>query len=189
MQPPGSSASSARPQTDAPVSTLDRQPECCQVAPSPDSTRPSLHSDSHDSQTMACSLSSRAAEVPVSHPPHDPAIPLGSPRASDNRQHCHGKSAMPLQGIQLTYGRRKRQRTAGSCIILGAKQKQTADYAWLQGADESPTAAARHQGTQANMSSTLWCNQEAGQITAADTSSSGAEGPDNTDGTLIWQVP
>jgi len=96
---------------------------------------------------------------------------------------------MPLQDIQLTYGRRKRQRTAGNCSGASAKQKQTADYAWLQGADETPTAAAHHAGRQANMSSTLWCDQEAGQMTAAETSSSQAEGPDNTDGTLIWQVP
>ena len=95
---------------------------------------------------------------------------------------------MPLQDIQLTYGRRKRQRTAGNCSGSSAKQKQTADYAWLQGADETPSAAP-HQGSQAKLSSTLWCNQEAGQMTAAETSSSQAEGPDDTDGTLIWQVP
>ena len=188
-QLPGSPVNGGRPQTDAPVSTLNTHPDTCHEAPLPDSTHPSLHSDSRDGQPMACSLSSCAAEVPVSHPPCDPAIPLGSPGASDNRQHCHGKSAMPLQDIQLTYGRRKRQRTAGNCSGSGAKQKQTADYAWLQGADETPTAAAHHQGTQANMSSTLWCNQEAGQMTAAEPSSSQAEGPDNTDGTLIWQVP
>ena len=186
-QSPGSSAKGSRPQTDAPVSTLNTHPEFCHESPLPDSTHPSLHSDSRDGQPMACALSSCAAEVPVSHPPCDPAIPLGSPGASDNRQHCHGKSAMPLQDIQLTYGRRKRQRTAGNSSGSGAKQ--TADYAWLQGADETPTAAAHHQGTQANMSSTLWCNQEAGQMIAAEPSSSQAEGPDNTDGTLIWQVP
>ena len=185
MQPPGSSATSARPQTDAPVSTLNRHPKFCHEAPSPDSADPSLHSDSRDGLPMACSLSSCAAEVPVSHSLGDPAITLGSPRASNN-QHCHAKSAMPLQDIQLTYGRRKRQRTAGSCSGSGAKQKQTTDYAWLQGADETPTAAPQHQGRQANMSSTLWCNQEAEQMTAAEPSSSQAEGPDNTDGTLIW---
>ena len=189
MQPPGSSGNSARPHTDAPVSTLNRHPQICHEAPAPDSTQPSLHSDSRDGQPMACSLSSRAAKVPVSHPPDDPAIPLGSPGASDKRQHCHGKSGMPVQDIQLTYGRRKRQRVAGKCKGSGAKQKQTADYAWLQGADETLPAAAHHQGSQANMSSTLWCNQEAGQMTAAEASSSRAEGPDNTDGTLIWQVP
>jgi hypothetical protein len=155
----------------------------------PDSADPLLHSDSHDGQPVACSLSSCAAEIPAPHSPHDPPIPLGSPRASDNQQHCHGKSAMPLQDIQLTYGRRKRQRTAGNCSGASAKQKQTADYAWLQGADETPTAAPHHAGRQANMSSTLWCNQEAEQMTAAETSGSQAEGPDNTDGTLIWQVP
>ena len=155
----------------------------------PDSADPLLHSDSHDGQPVACSLSSCAAEIPAPHSPHDPPIPLGSPRASDNQQQCHGKSAMPLQDIQLTYGRRKRQRTAGNCSGASAKQKQTADYAWLQGADETPTAAPHHAGRQANMSSTLWCNQEAEQMTAAETSGSQAEGPDNTDGTLIWQVP
>jgi len=189
MQPPGSSATSARPHTDAPVSTLNRHLESCHKAPSPDSADPLLHSDSHDGQPVACSLSSCAAEIPAPHSPHDPPIPLGSPRASDNQQQCHGKSAMPLQDIQLTYGRRKRQRTAGNCSGASAKQKQTADYAWLQGADETPTAAPHHAGRQANMSSTLWCNQEAEQMTAAETSGSQAEGPDNTDGTLIWQVP
>ncbi|KAA6420776.1 MAG: hypothetical protein FRX49_09353 [Trebouxia sp. A1-2] len=152
-QPPGSSASGVRPQTDAPVSTFNTHPQLCHEAPSPGSTHPSLHSDSPD----------------------------------DNQQHCHGKSALPLQDIQLTYGSRKRQRTAGHCSGSGAKQKQTADYAWLQGADETPSAAPHHQGSQAYKSSTLWCNLEAEQMTAAEASSSRAENPDNTDATLIWQ--
>ena len=188
-QPLGSSATSIRPQTDAPVSALNRHPEFCHEAPSPDSTHPLLHSDSRDGQPVTCSLSKGAAEVPVSHTPGDPAIPLGSPRASENQEPCHGKSAMPLQDIQLTYGRRKRRRTTGTCSGSGAKQKQTADYAWLQGAEETPSAAPHHQGSQANLNSTLWCDQEAGQMTAAETSRSQAEGPDNTDGSLIWQVP
>ncbi|DBA69748.1 TPA: hypothetical protein ACH3X2_14308 [Trebouxia sp. C0005] len=188
-QPPGSSASGVRPQTDAPVSTFNTHPQLCHEAPSPGSTHPSLHSDSPDGQPMACSLSLCAAEVPESHPSCHPAISLGCPGASDNQQHCHGKSALPLQDIQLTYGSRKRQRTAGHCSGSGAKQKQTADYAWLQGADETPSAAPHHQGSQAYKSSTLWCNLEAEQMTAAEASSSRAENPDNTDATLIWQVP
>ncbi|DBA69746.1 TPA: hypothetical protein ACH3X2_14308 [Trebouxia sp. C0005] len=185
-QPPGSSASGVRPQTDAPVSTFNTHPQLCHEAPSPGSTHPSLHSDSPDGQPMACSLSLCAAEVPESHPSCHPAISLGCPGASDNQQHCHGKSALPLQDIQLTYGSRKRQRTAGHCSGSGAKQKQTADYAWLQGADETPSAAPHHQGSQAYKSSTLWCNLEAEQMTAAEASSSRAENPDNTDATLIW---
>ncbi|DBA85945.1 TPA: hypothetical protein ACH3X1_005486 [Trebouxia sp. C0004] len=188
MQSQCTSASSARPQTDTPVSTLNRHPDFCREAPSPNSTHPSPHSDSHDGQPMACSLSSHATDVTGSHPARDPAIPP-SPRASHKQQHCHGKSAVPLHDIQLTYGRRQRQRNAGNCSGSGAKQKQTADYAWLQGADETSPAASHHQGSQSNMSNTLWCNEQAGQMIAAEPSSSRAEGPDNTDPTLIWQVP
>lgn len=113
---------------------------------------------------------------------------LGLPSAC-NAHVCNPNSASAVLEVRQTYSRQKRQRTACSCTGAADRSKQTADYTWLQGVDETSITEPFQRGGHGKMCGLLWSSHATGQTETQDSAEASSivlQEAGSVDGAVIW---
>ncbi|KAL3159393.1 hypothetical protein ABBQ38_009823 [Trebouxia sp. C0009 RCD-2024] len=161
--------------SDARLITLRAYPECSDFCNAVDkscgvSTLVSVPNEAGISQQArehwsADPITSSWLPGPSQHEPAAASRPSSTSCMEPNSMHQRSTGLSPGHEAQQTYTRRRQN---GSDAGKQAKRSRPADYAWLQGADDTPATTAQH-GRQG----LLWWNSEAGQSDEAQMSSEG----------------